>query len=324
MNLKAATERALAGTSAELHQFLRTGQHTARSAIDPSSLSRQCVSVFTDFAKALMDKEKCATPTNVPSTGCAMLGDLKHLIGENADVLMDMLQFTLMACGLVPGAGEACDIIDAGISFGRGDWVGGLLSGFSAVPFVGAAGTAGKAWKNSDKFRNIKNLIDKLRKNSSCAVPVPKTVTSGARPLGGGEGPTGNEQPAAPEGALTTPAWNLSHTGVPTYDVATGSASVLVANEAGDDYNQAMNKALAWLEERGFKAERVTLGKFYDIEGKPVGMQTADRKTGFRIEFDERSGAHINVWSGKEKGPHYLFNATKETVTNLQGRFGCK
>lgn len=57
---------------------------------------------------------------------------------------------------------------------------------------------------------------------------------------------------------------------------------------------------------------------------KPIGMQTADGKTGFRIEFDKRSGAHINVWSGKEKGPHFKFNASESTVTKLQSKFGCK
>ncbi|WFE50479.1 hypothetical protein [Micromonospora sp. WMMD1155] len=293
-------------------------------AIDPSSVSKQCVSVFTDFAKALIDQEKCKTPTSVPSTGCAMLGDLKQLIGENADVLMDMLQFTLMACGLVPGVGEACDIIDAGISFGRGDYVGGFLSGFSAAPFIGWLGTAGKAWKNSDKFRNIKSLIDKIRKGGACPVPLAKAVESGARALRGQEGPSGIKQSTVPEVTPTTPALRLRIVGSPMYDATTDDASALVANTADDDYNQAMNKALAWLEERGFKAERQTIGKFYDIEGKPIGMQTADRKTGFRIEFDERNGAHINVWSGKEKGPHFNFNATEETVTKLQARFGCR
>ncbi|MEU7801881.1 polymorphic toxin-type HINT domain-containing protein [Micromonospora arborensis] len=150
-------------------------------ALDPSSVSKECGAVFKDFAQALIDKEKCKSPTDVSSTGCAMVGDLKKLIGENEDVLMDMLQFTLMACGLVPGVGEACDVIDATISFARGDYVGGLLSGFSAIPFLGYAGTAGKAWKNSDKFRNIKHLIDKLRKNGTC--PVPNSFTPGTRVL---------------------------------------------------------------------------------------------------------------------------------------------
>ncbi|MBI6909316.1 hypothetical protein [Pseudomonas palleroniana] len=31
-----------------------------------------------------------------------------------------------------------------------------------------------------------------------------------------------------------------------------------------------------------------------------LGMQTNDGKTGYHIEHDERSGAHINVWSGKK------------------------
>jgi hypothetical protein len=152
-------------------------------SIDPSSVSRECLTVFKDFAEALISPAKCSTPANASTAGCAMLGDLKQFVGENADVLMDMLQFTLMACGLIPGAGEACDAIDAGISFARGDWAGGLLSVGSALPFVGWLSAAGKAWKNSDKFRNIKNLIDKLRKNDSCPVPVPNSFVPGTRVL---------------------------------------------------------------------------------------------------------------------------------------------
>ncbi|MER7900868.1 polymorphic toxin-type HINT domain-containing protein, partial [Streptomyces sp. NPDC096046] len=112
-----------------------------------------------------------------------------------------------------------------------------------------------------------------------------------------------------------------------TYYVLAGATPVLVHNDGGgpvtDDFNQARNQALAWLSSRGFKAERVTLGKFGTIKGKPIGMQTANGKAGFRIEFDERSGAHINVWSGKEKGPHFQFNATEATVTKLQSLHGC-
>ncbi|TWP23462.1 hypothetical protein ETU10_06965 [Apibacter muscae] len=66
------------------------------------------------------------------------------------------------------------------------------------------------------------------------------------------------------------------------------------------------------------------MGKFGDIAGKPVGMQTMDGKVGFRIEYDARSGAHINVWSGKEKGPHYIFKAKEKTVKKLQNLFKCK
>nr|WP_262417910.1 hypothetical protein [Pantoea dispersa] len=88
-----------------------------------------------------------------------------------------------------------------------------------------------------------------------------------------------------------------------------------------DSYEQARNKALNWHEERGFKAEKVNTGKFGSTRGKPVGMTTADGKTGFRIEYDERSGAHINVFSDKEKGEDYLFEATESSVKRLQRLF---
>ena len=40
--------------------------------------------------------------------------------------------------------------------------------------------------------------------------------------------------------------------------------------------------------------------------------ETQDGEIGFRVEFDNRNGAHINVWNGKEKGPHILFNGSKK------------
>jgi hypothetical protein len=87
-----------------------------------------------------------------------------------------------------------------------------------------------------------------------------------------------------------------------------------------DDFNQARNKAMDWLEERGFKSERPTSGKFGN-KGKNIGRRTADGKKGFRVEYDERNGAHINVWNGKEKGPHFKFNASEKTVNKLHARY---
>jgi hypothetical protein len=43
-------------------------------------------------------------------------------------------------------------------------------------------------------------------------------------------------------------------------------------------------------------------------------MRTIDGGAGYRIEFDARSGAHINVWSRKEKGPHYVFPGNEGAV----------
>ncbi|MCE9042995.1 RHS repeat-associated core domain-containing protein, partial [Parabacteroides distasonis] len=90
------------------------------------------------------------------------------------------------------------------------------------------------------------------------------------------------------------------------------------------DFNQARNEALKWLEERGFKAEKPTLGRFGDIAGKPIGMQTVDGKVGFRVEYDVRSGAHFNIWAGKEKGPHITFKDNEKTVKKIQGHYKCK
>ena len=90
------------------------------------------------------------------------------------------------------------------------------------------------------------------------------------------------------------------------------------------NFNQAMNQVLEWLESRGFRAEAATLGRFGKRKGMPVGMQTSNGKVGFRVEFDERSGAHINVWAGKEKGPHFQFAGSEKTVERIQNHYSCK
>lgn len=41
-------------------------------------------------------------------------------------------------------------------------------------------------------------------------------------------------------------------------------------------------------------------------------MSTADGGVGFRVEFDARSGAHIDASAGKEKGAHFQFKGTQE------------
>lgn len=111
-----------------------------------------------------------------------------------------------------------------------------------------------------------------------------------------------------------------------------GQSSVLVHNGGPDldfdDYNQARNAALKWLEARGFKAEKQVIGKFGPNAGKPIGMSTADGKVGFRVEYDARSGAHINVFDnnapkGSQKGPHIKFKGTESMVNKIVQRFRC-
>ncbi|MFI5493269.1 polymorphic toxin-type HINT domain-containing protein [Actinoplanes sp. NPDC051859] len=150
--------------------------------LDVSALSMECLKVYKDFALALIDQPKCAQTPDAP--GCRMLADLKSFVGENEEVMLDMLQFVLMGCGLIPGAGEVCDGIDAGVSFSRGDFVGGLLSLGAAVPGVGMLGTGLKGWKNSDKLRGIKELIDKIRRKGKCPnsfVPGTRVLLTGGR-----------------------------------------------------------------------------------------------------------------------------------------------
>ena len=66
------------------------------------------------------------------------------------------------------------------------------------------------------------------------------------------------------------------------------------------------------------------MGKFGTNAGLSVGMSTVDGRIGFRVEFDTRSGAHINVFAGKEKGPHFQFKAAQETVNKIIRQFLCR
>jgi RHS repeat-associated protein len=118
--------------------------------------------------------------------------------------------------------------------------------------------------------------------------------------------------------------FNLEVAGNHTYLV--GADAVLSHNTCDlhfDDYNKARNAALDWLEKRGFKAKIPTEGKFplNPNQGKPVGMSTADGKTGFRVEFTPDQGSHINVFNVKEKGPHLTFPGDQDTVNQIVKRF---
>jgi RHS repeat-associated protein len=57
---------------------------------------------------------------------------------------LDKVQFGLDLLGLTEPFGVAADLVNAGISYGRGDALGGSLSLGAAVPVIGAAATTGK------------------------------------------------------------------------------------------------------------------------------------------------------------------------------------
>lgn len=65
-------------------------------------------------------------------------------LGLDKNGLLDALQLGLDLLGLIPGVGEPFDLINAGISAGRGDYFGAGLSLAAMVPVVGMAATAGK------------------------------------------------------------------------------------------------------------------------------------------------------------------------------------
>ncbi|WP_426245742.1 hypothetical protein [Pseudomonas sp. TWR3-1-1] len=72
--------------------------------------------------------------------------------GITGEQVLDGIQLGLDVVGLIPVIGEAADIISAGISLARGDYVGAGLSLLSAIPFVGYAGSAGKAARYGAKM----------------------------------------------------------------------------------------------------------------------------------------------------------------------------
>lgn len=63
------------------------------------------------------------------------------------------------------------------------------------------------------------------------------------------------------------------------------------------------------------------MGKFGENAGKPIGMKSADGSVGFRVEYDARNGVHINVWAGKEKGPHFTFEGNQSMVDQIMKQF---
>lgn len=79
-----------------------------------------------------------------------------------------------------------------------------------------------------------------------------------------------------------------------------------------NSYDKAINAALDWLRNQDVQLEEV-----FETRKKSFGMRSLDRSGGYRIEFDDRSQAHINVWSHSQKGPHYTFPGNKNSVISL-------
>lgn len=64
--------------------------------------------------------------------------DAEVAVEEEPESWVDYLQLALDVVGLIPGYGDIADIINAAISFGRGNTLEGLLSLIGAIPVVGS------------------------------------------------------------------------------------------------------------------------------------------------------------------------------------------
>jgi RHS repeat-associated protein len=83
-------------------------------------------------------------------------------------------------------------------------------------------------------------------------------------------------------------------------------------------FNSAMREALQWLEKRGVKdLPQPNIGKRVSgprLQGRQIGLRNGN--AGYRIEFDSRSGAHVNVFTGREKA-HILFRGNEKDVSSI-------
>jgi hypothetical protein len=78
-----------------------------------------------------------------------------------------------------------------------------------------------------------------------------------------------------------------------------------------------------WLEERGFKAEKRNPAKFG--KQKFNGMTNEDGTLGYRVEYDAKHGAHINVFDNSKKGSGgkatFTFGGNRSLVDTIKSWF---
>ncbi len=126
--------------------------------------------------------------------GPVLNSKLAHVSGQ----ALDNLQAGLDVAGMIPGAGAAFDLMNAGVSLARGDIAGAVFSAGAAIPGVGDAMAAAKLTKRAVKlakkpnnpFDPTKNIIDAddVVKNKSKEVmdvvrDVYKNTKEGAKEL---------------------------------------------------------------------------------------------------------------------------------------------
>ena len=78
------------------------------------------------------------------------------------------------------------------------------------------------------------------------------------------------------------------------------------------NYNDTIRAALDWLCD-----QKVQLDEAFEARMGGFGMRSLDGSGGYRIEFDARNQAHVNVWSHSQKGPHFVFQGNGNAVRSL-------
>lgn len=118
--------------------------------------------------------------------------------------ILDGIQIGLDVVGLLPVIGEAADIINAGISFARGDYIGAALSLAAAIPFAGWSATAGKTIKKSA------STLTAAEKSIQGALSPPAAKPKGPNRDGAKIKGSPDNQPSPPE----RPSWRDSEADV--------------------------------------------------------------------------------------------------------------
>lgn len=88
-----------------------------------------------------------------------------------------------------------------------------------------------------------------------------------------------------------------------------------------------------WLRALGLKTKvTYSTGRIYLMASRCSSRSAIDRLCALSLcawinhplRRDERNGSHANVWSGKKKGTHYLFQGSAEPVLKINRRFAKK
>ena len=87
----------------------------------------------------------------------------KGVKSAKASKVLDGIQVGLAVVGMIPGVGNVASLVDAGISFARGDILGGVLGLVGAIPIVGNAFKAIKVGRLGFKALKTLKMVNKQK-----------------------------------------------------------------------------------------------------------------------------------------------------------------